>query len=356
MNVNYYCECVPSANLACFDLDSTLIVPKSGHVFPVDKNDWQPLYPNIGTVLQQLVQKNYIIAIFTNQLKQTEFTVHNIAEKIRNVMEFFKINTKSYCYFISYGNNGYRKPMTGMYDLFLNLLQLDNIDHSLSFYCGDAAGRPAAKGIKKDHSYADWAFAQNIGLPFKLPEEVFHQPCDNRPIGYPRFYPTIGTKPFPHKDFDVFMYGTDKPKVVIMVGAPASGKSTLARYLAEKYGLTIFSKDANKTKFDKLVNEATKAKTSMIIDNTNPVRQGIQFPGYDKLIVFHDIPRELCMHLNSYRTQMEPLKPLISSVVYNVYFGKLVIPEENESDNLTVIRLGPEHMTLPGNKEFQYFY
>jgi hypothetical protein len=215
---------------------------------------------------------------------------------------------------------------------------------------------PAAKGIKKDHSYVDWAFAQNIGLPFKLPEEVFNQPCDKRPINHVKFNPTIGKKPFPHKDFDVFMHGTDKPKVVIMVGAPASGKSTLARQLAEKYGLVIFSKDANKTKFDKLVHEATKAKTSMIIDNTNPVRQGIQFPGYDKLIVFHDIPRELCMHLNSYRTQMDPLKPLISSVVYNVYFGKLVIPDENESDNLTVIRLGPEHMTLPGNKEFQYFY
>jgi len=47
-----------------------------------------------------------------------------------------------------------------------------------SFFCGDAAGRPArssadGKSIKKDHSCCDRLFAMNIGLKFYTPEEYF---------------------------------------------------------------------------------------------------------------------------------------------------------------------------------------
>jgi len=48
----------------------------------------------------------------------------------------------------------------------------------MSFFCGDAAGRPARIGsssqkIKKDHSCCDRLFAMNIGLKFYTPEEYF---------------------------------------------------------------------------------------------------------------------------------------------------------------------------------------
>lgn len=47
-----------------------------------------------------------------------------------------------------------------------------------SFFCGDAAGRPArtdanGRQIKKDHSCCDRLFAMNIGLKFYTPEEYF---------------------------------------------------------------------------------------------------------------------------------------------------------------------------------------
>ena len=39
-----------------------------------------------------------------------------------------------------------------------------------SFYCGDAAGRPATAERKKDFNDTDLKFAMNIGLSFKTPE------------------------------------------------------------------------------------------------------------------------------------------------------------------------------------------
>jgi hypothetical protein len=42
-----------------------------------------------------------------------------------------------------------------------------------SFYCGDAAGRPKTATKPKDFSDGDLKFAKNIGVAFRLPEEVF---------------------------------------------------------------------------------------------------------------------------------------------------------------------------------------
>ena len=59
----------------------------------------------------------------------------------------------------------YRKPALGMW----NHLFPKNSPHTYekkSFYCGDAAGRPASAGKSKDFSDSDLKFALNIGIPF----------------------------------------------------------------------------------------------------------------------------------------------------------------------------------------------
>jgi bifunctional polynucleotide phosphatase/kinase len=85
-----------------------------------------------------------------------------------------------------------------------------------SFYVGDAAGRPG------DWSDKDAQFAANLGVPFKTPESMF-------PLAASEVRPSLASK---------------GPEVVIMVGYPASGKSTVARSLA---GYHIVDGDRLKT-------------------------------------------------------------------------------------------------------------
>ena len=85
-----------------------------------------------------------------------------------------------------------------------------------SFYVGDAAGRPG------DWSDKDAQFAANRGLPFRVPESMF-------PLAASEVRPSLASK---------------EPEVVIMVGYPASGKSTVARSLA---GYHIVDGDRLKT-------------------------------------------------------------------------------------------------------------
>ena len=47
------------------------------------------------------------------------------------------------------------------------------VDLKESFYCGDAAGRPATKNKEKDFSDSDLKFAKNTGLKFYTPESLF---------------------------------------------------------------------------------------------------------------------------------------------------------------------------------------
>jgi bifunctional polynucleotide phosphatase/kinase len=73
----------------------------------------------------------------------------------------------------TYGDK-YRKPGTEMWTYFcknLNGGQLIDID--LSFYCGDAAGRPKTESRPKDFSDSDRKYAVNIGLTFMTPELLF---------------------------------------------------------------------------------------------------------------------------------------------------------------------------------------
>ena len=89
----YYKNCLietkENVRIASFDLDNTLIKTKSGNVFPVSYNDWIPLYDNIESILNNYINNNYVIVIFTNQLKLTDETINQFTNKIENIMNHY---------------------------------------------------------------------------------------------------------------------------------------------------------------------------------------------------------------------------------------------------------------------------
>ena len=61
-----------------------------------------------------------------------------------------------------------RKPEVGMWTHFTqNSNDGKEVDKENSYYVGDAAGRP------EDFADTDKLFAEAIGMPFKVPEDVF---------------------------------------------------------------------------------------------------------------------------------------------------------------------------------------
>lgn len=68
----------------------------------------------------------------------------------------------------------FRKPAVGMWELLKDrIFKGSKIDMGESFYCGDAAGRPATATRKKDFTDTDIKFAANVGLKFYTPEQFF---------------------------------------------------------------------------------------------------------------------------------------------------------------------------------------
>ena len=173
--------------IASFDLDYTIIKTKSGNVFPKNKDDWTFYNEDVIPMLKEFHKKNYLIVIFTNQssLGKNETKKKDFIYKINNILKKIDLPISV---FISISYGYFRKPCTGAFKIYLDNLNSKSIDFKKSFYCGDAAGRPkgwSKNKLKKDFSSSDLFFANNIGLNFFLPEQIFENMKDckiNLPI------------------------------------------------------------------------------------------------------------------------------------------------------------------------------
>lgn len=213
-----------------FDFDWTLIKPLDSRIFPKNINDWEFLNPNIPEIITNFYNKGYSIYVITNQTKEWKITM------IKKVLEKIKIPIKV---IVGFGKNtDLKKPNKELFDFKFN--------KKSSFYVGDAAGR------KNDWSNVDKEFAENIGIKFKTPEEVF---------------PNKLTK----KENNI-NYIKKEQEIIILVGIQASGKSTFAE---KKFGNSnkykILNGDILKS-LPKMIKEAKKYLNdgfSVIFDSTN---------------------------------------------------------------------------------------
>jgi bifunctional polynucleotide phosphatase/kinase len=345
INDSLYYRFIPSEKpVFAIDLDHTIIRPKSGNTFPTGPADWKFVHENIPRKLIEQ-SKTHQIVIFSNQ-NRTKKHIADIFAKIDAVWKSICCNTALPLpsIFIATEKDQYRKPLPGMYDEYRRMRSLtcsseranacvSEIEIAPIIYVGDAAGRDG------DHSTDDRGFAANCGFEFKTPEEYFEFD------GVPNIIsqPMLLVEDIIKKSRDIStsfnepskLEPVDHQEMIILIGAPASGKSTFAAALASKslsaHRYIITSKDAHN---DISARDAIRAGFSVIIDNTNP-DDAAREP-YVKIADEYNVPiryvyfkrsNDELRYLNLARSYYQHV-PQIPAVAYNIFNSRLRLPKQ----------------------------
>lgn len=304
--------------IAGFDLDDTIIKTKSGKKFPVDNDDWVLLYPEVKSVLKQLIKDNYYIVIISNQkgLKTVE-AIEEWKSKLDDICKLLSVPITIYGIL---GDNQYRKPLPTVWNLITQQSNQSN------FYCGDAAGRDG------DFSNTDITFALNVGIQFYTPEHKFLN-LNNFGVVPDRML-TKHTKSFnPNETLP------KSPSILMMVGYPGSGKTRLSQWIinnSSEWRWCNRDELSTDAKCLKIAKETLDNGQSIIIDNTNPTPANRK-PYIDlakKLnIPIHlwilDISLEVAWHQNWIRTFKTGLDP-VPKVAYYTYRKRYIKPTLDE--------------------------
>jgi bifunctional polynucleotide phosphatase/kinase len=282
--------------LAIFDFDWTLVKPKDGRRFPTKAADWTWLRPSVPEVIRRLA-KDHQIVIVTDQSKAWKL------DQIRAVIAELGI-TDHLTIVVGVQT---QKP-----DPTLFRTAFPKFATEKAFYVGDAAGRPG------DWSDKDRKFAEAISVIFRTPEELFPLPVIEKP-----------------KDLE-----SKTKEVVIMVGYPASGKSTIARGLK---GYHRVDGDALKTAAA-MVRDAKRhvASHSIVFDSTAGTRA--KRAEFVKFAQEEGLPCRVFWVQTSIEDSMERNRqraaeggPKVPDVVFYVY--RKNFEEPTQAEGFKVVRL-----------------
>ncbi|KZT54581.1 PNK3P-domain-containing protein [Calocera cornea HHB12733] len=258
--------------VAAFDLDGTLIEPKSGAKFAKDHMDWRWWGLHVLKKLKQAHEDGFSIVVLSNQSqahRKATIGTANIEEwkkKIGLVASAF--GDVPFRILAANAKDEFRKPMIGMWDAVEEVLRNDGveIDHASSFFVGDAAGRPG------DHSSADRKLADNAGIRFYVPEEYFNgRPQHLPPLKgfHPRTLPSH--LPLFTPSSSPLFPSPPVPEIVLFVGPPSAGKTTFFRkhFAPLKYQHVNQDTLKTKTKCLQMVEQVIQAGQGAVVDNTN---------------------------------------------------------------------------------------
>jgi bifunctional polynucleotide phosphatase/kinase len=338
-----YLFTTPGTRLACFDLDGTLLKPKNGKKFAQDEYDAEYAHPYVVSTLKKLRTLGWKIVIFTNQKKSNlkDVPVEAIHNKVARMLDD-PDHESQIDIFIAGADDYFRKPSIGMWDEFIKL----NGPFEKAFYVGDAAGRTG------DHAASDRQFAHNIStihnttVDFYTPEQFFAEDFSVPVPDYTNLPISLLAWP-EEKNTEV---NCTQPTVIILVGMPASGKSTFVESILERYpNGKVVSNDVTGSgpKSIKLFKLHIKNKCSpVIVDNTNPSADARRLylsciPNtYRTVCVNFALPIENCIHLSRYRAYQNS-GTNIPTLVYRIFKGKYQKPKKSEGFH-TIINYVPD--------------
>jgi len=310
--IKKYKEINQTNRLAIFDLDGTIIK------YSKKQDNWSYLYDTVKNKLKTYTK--YRIIIITNQklLSKSEERYKIWINKIKEIILDLDIPIEIYC---SYSDDKYRKPKPTFYNIITGSKKYN------AFYCGDAVGRVG------DFSDTDLKFALNCNIKCYTPEIIF--------LGFDNKNKSIKYPILPTKTLHSFKYNnTSNKQLILMIGFPASGKSTVAKKIAStNNNYIIINQDTMKTK-KKCLDETLKnikLNYNIIIDNTNVTKdirkEYIDIAkkyNYKVIYVVMLTSKEISLHNNYYRNYKTG-RELIPSLVYNIINKKYQKPEKEEN-------------------------
>ena len=282
--------------IAAFDYDWTLVKPKTGNTFPKNIDDWVWLNDNVVDIIKNTYKKGFAIIIFTNQTKQWKIDQIELVLKTLNIPLLIAIGF----------DKADKKPNTILFETVVTW----EWDKDKSVFIGDALGRPG------DWNDTDRIFAENVGFKqanIKAPEDFFPY----------KKQPKIQIKPVTHQE------------VIIMIGYPGSGKSTIAAQVFKPAGYEIMSGDELKTstKMIKVATSFINKGTSVVFDATNPAKK--KRKEYIDFAKEHNIPIR-CIHVatnleeSMAQNQKRPKDKIVPRIAYNIYKKNFEEPTTDE--------------------------
>ena len=283
--------------IAAFDYDWTLVKPASGGTFPKNIDDWKWLNDSVVMKVKEAYERGFAIIVFTNQSKTWK------CDQIRIALETIGIPI-----LVAIGMDKVdQKPAKILFESSVTW----KWDKTASYFVGDALGR------RGDWSDSDKVFAENVGFKtIKAPEDVFPYQNNSKP--------SIKITP------------ATQQEVVIMIGYPGSGKSTIAQNILGAAGYEVLSGDELKTSV-KMIKKAEsileKEQRSVVFDATNPSKKKrseyIDFAKKWKLPV-RCIYVATNLEESMARNQKRPTDKIVPRIAYNLYKKNFEEPNENE--------------------------
>ncbi|KAF8803640.1 PNK3P-domain-containing protein [Phlegmacium glaucopus] len=296
-----------TTKVAALDLDGTVI---KSDVSASGKPTFEWWRSSVPDKLRELHQSGYSLLIISNQgIKPAALKVWK--EKIPLIGE--ALNDVPFRLLAATRKDQYRKPMPGMWNEIEKIFLEEGvqIDKAESFFVGDAAGRQFTKA-KADFASTDRKWAQNIGLTFWTPEEIFLKLPRHENYTMPGFQvSSLPDLPLLTPTSSPIIPTPQKQEVVLFVGYPCLGKSTFFKRYFQSEGYLHINQDTLKSrdKCVKAVKNALESGQSCVIDNTN--RDAATRKAYLDLCRAHNVPSrsfiftgsiELAWHNNLYRT------------------------------------------------------
>lgn len=281
-------------------------------------------------------------------------TIHDLIDEIQESLSV------PFMALVSTKDDIYHKPRIGLWKLLAKYLGKGCVpDRKRCFYIGDLAGIAGQKGTKGQTNDADLKFALNLGIDYQTPHEFFlnESIATRKSFSFdPRTFRRDMADPLPN-GLQPSKYSLGKVnEVVILVGPPCAGKSTLVKTCFSGHVRVAQAELKSREKCVTACTEALKEGKSVVIDNQNRDKEtraayvwiAKQFDNVPVRVVYLDVPKQLCSHLNRYRTIKGG--DLLPPIAINMYYSKEEVPVLSEGF-FEILRVTLRHFAPDGSRE-----